>query len=78
MRCGYAERCGLSVLFHADKGGVNLPQLQALADGSQRFSDKNHPKGFGTGDRLPTSQQEIHRAPHGKPKTVNVQSASGE
>jgi predicted dehydrogenase len=28
--------------------------------------------------KRPTSQQEIHRAPHGKPKTVNVQSASGE
>jgi hypothetical protein len=28
--------------------------------------------------KRPTSQQEIHRAPHSKPKTVNVQSASGE
>jgi predicted dehydrogenase len=28
--------------------------------------------------KRPTSQQEIHRAPHGKPKTVKVQSASGE
>ena len=28
--------------------------------------------------KRPTPQQEIHRAPHGKPKTVNVQSPSGE
>ena len=28
--------------------------------------------------KRPTSQQEIHRAPHGKPKTVNVQSPSGK
>jgi predicted dehydrogenase len=28
--------------------------------------------------KRPTSQQEIHRQPHGKPQTVNVQSPSGE
>jgi predicted dehydrogenase len=28
--------------------------------------------------KRPTSQQEIHREPHGKPKTVKVRSASGE
>ena len=28
--------------------------------------------------KRPTSQQEIHRPPHGKPKTVNVQSPSGD
>jgi predicted dehydrogenase len=28
--------------------------------------------------KRPTTQQEIHRAPHRKPKTVNVQSPSGE
>ena len=28
--------------------------------------------------KRPTSQQEIHRPPHGKPKTVKVQSPSGD
>jgi glucose-fructose oxidoreductase len=28
--------------------------------------------------KRPTPQQEIHRSPHRKPKTVNVQSPSGE